>query len=306
MQDTPLLHNVPIRSKEHLLLLESFTHWLRTLEYAAGTVYVSTHYVRDFMVFLESLGVVRATEIPSSLVMEYYRYLSRRSNKRQDGALTSNYIASNISALKRFVRYLQISGRKSFEIAIKPAGEKGTTRLVLTRREIASLYRATGNDNLGVRDRAMLGIYYGCGLRRNEGIRLDAVDVMIRQRLVYVRHGKGCRQRYVPMSEVVADAIEEYVQSARIELQATGSVNPALFLSIRGSRLCGMSMMNRLLQLKHLAGIDKPVSLHTLRHSIATHLLQSGMSLESVSRFLGHSSLESTQIYTHIANEQEE
>lgn len=67
-----------------------------------------------------------------------------------------------------------------------------------------------------------------------------------------------------------------------------------------------MSMMNRLMRLKHLAGIDKPVCLHTLRHSIATHLLQSGMSLESVSRFLGHSSLESTQIYTHVANEQEE
>jgi len=62
-----------------------------------------------------------------------------------------------------------------------------------------------------------------------------------------------------------------------------------------------MSMMNRLMRLKHLAGIDKPVCLHTLRHSIATHLLQSGMSLESVSRFLGHSSLESTQIYTHLS-----
>jgi len=306
MQGTPSLHPAQIRSKEHLLLLESFTHWLRTLEYAGGTVYASTHYVRDFMVFLESRGVERVAEISSSMVTEYYRYLGRRSNKRQAGALTSNYIASNISALKRFARYLQVSGRPSFEIPVKPAGEKDTTRVVLTRKEIASLYRATGNDALGMRDRAMLGVYYGCGLRRNEGIRMDAADVMIKQRLVYVRHGKGYRQRYVPMSESVADDIEGYIQSGRIELQAAGSGNPALFVSIRGSRLCGMSMMNRLVRLKHQAGIDKPVCLHTLRHSIATHLLQSGMSLESVSRFLGHSSLESTQIYTHVANEQEE
>jgi integrase/recombinase XerD len=303
MQGTPCFHSNAIRSRENLLLLESFFHWLKTLEYAASTIYISVNYVRDFLIFLESREVQSITDITPLLVTQYYRYLQCRTNKKQGGGLSYNYIAANINALKRFARYLQVSGRQWFEIPVKPTAEKETAKIILTQKEIVALYRATENDLLGTRDRAMLGIYYGCGLRRSEGISLDTGDVLLKQRLVYVKKGKGYRQRYVPMSETVTGDLEQYIQSARLELQATDQSNPALFLSIRGHRLTGNGMVNRLERLKNTAGIDKPVGLHSLRHSIATHLLQSGMPLESVSRFLGHSSLESTQIYTHLVYE---
>ena len=304
MQGTPFPHDTVIRSKDHLLLLESFRRWLRTLEYAASTVYMSVNYVRDFLIFLESQDVHRIEDISPLIVLGYYRYLQARTNKKRAGALSGNYITSNINALKRLSRYLQVSGRPCFEIPVKSSGEKDTARAILSRGEIAALYRATTDDLLGARDRAMLGIYYGCGLRRNEGISLDTVDVLLKQRLVYVKKGKGYRQRYVPMSETVTDSLDEYIQTARFDLQSAGRGDPALFLSLLGRRLTGNGMINRLERLKDIAGIDKPVGLHSLRHSIATHLLQSGMSLENVSRFLGHSSLESTQIYTHLAHEQ--
>ena len=304
MQGTPFPHDTVIRSKDHLLLLESFRRWLRTLEYAASTVYMSVNYVRDFLIFLESQDVHRIAGISPLIVTQYYRHLQARANKRQGGGLSGNYITSNINALKRLSRYLQVSGRPSFEIPVKPSGEKDTAKVILSRGEIAALYRATTDDLLGTRDRAMLGIYYGCGLRRNEGVSLDTGDVLLKQRLVYVKKGKGYRQRYVPMSETVTDSLDEYIQTARFDLQSAGRGDPALFLSLLGRRLTGNGMINRLERLKDIAGIDKPVGLHSLRHSIATHLLQSGMSLENVSRFLGHSSLESTQIYTHLAHEQ--
>jgi len=303
MQGTPFPHGTVIRSKDYLLLLESFRRWLSTLEYAPGTVYVSVNYVRDFLIFLESRQE-SAREITPAIVQQYCRHLQSRANKRRGGALSANYITSNLNALRRLSRYLVVSGHPGLEVPPAPPVDKEPFRAIFSVGEIAALYRAAGSDSLGARDRAMLGIYYGCGLRRNEGISLDTVDVLTRQRLVYVKKGKGYRQRYVPMSLAVAEDLEGYIRSARPQLQATDHNDPALFLSLRGRRMSGNGMIARLERLKNLAGIAKPAGLHSLRHSIATHLLKSGMALESVSHFLGHSSLESTQIYTHLAHEQ--
>ena len=155
---------------------------------------------------------------------------------------------------------------------------------------------------LGLRDRAMLAVYYGCGLRRSEGISLDVSDVLIKEKLLYVQKGKGYRERYVPMSEAVKESLENYINVARSSfLSCELMKQQALLLSFRGRRMDGNSLIMRLKALVKGASINKAVGLHTLRHSIATHLLQSGMRLESVSRFLGHQSLESTQIYTHLA-----
>ena len=152
----------------------------------------------------------------------------------------------------------------------------------------------------------MLSIYYGCGLRRSEGVNLDVKDVLLKEKLVFVRSGKGNRERYVPMGASVREDLENYIYGTREKLLSCKENNEsALFVSIKAKRLCGGQLLGCIHKLTQTARIQKSVGLHTLRHSIATHLLQSGMTLEEVSRFLGHSSLESTQIYTHIANEQE-
>ncbi len=120
-----------------------------------------------------------------------------------------------------------------------------------------------------------------------------------------MRKGKNYRQRYVPMSEAVKEELENYIYVARETLQSyKPQKNEALFLSMQVKRLCGNALIRRIHRLAENAGIQKRPGLHTLRHSIATHLLQLGLTLEEVSRFLGHSSLETTQIYTHIAHEQ--
>jgi len=291
-----------MHNPQYKRLIKSFEKWLSTLEYAETTVYVSTHYLRDFFTYLEQSGITDLQEINKTVMEIYHEHLQTRKNKRKAGGLSQNYITSNISALRRFVKYLQLTGKDVFEISLQTSVEKEKILMVLTRAEVASLYNACGNDALGIRDRTMLSVYYGCGLRRNEGTSLDTGDILLKEKLVYVQKGKGYRERYVPMTEAVKEDLENYLFVARKEFLGTTD-NPALFISARGKRLHGNSLINRLKKLAESAGIDREIGLHTLRHSIATHLLQSGMNLENVSRFLGHQSLESTQIYTHIVAE---
>jgi site-specific recombinase XerD len=186
-------------------------------------------------------------------------------------------------------------------VSLQIKGKLYNVKDIFTKAEIKALYEAIGIDTLGLRDRAMLAVYYGCGLRRSEGLNLDVKDVLLDRNLLYVRKGKNYTERYVPMTAAVKEDLKEYIECARPMLVKTST--HALFLSQNGTRVIGETMLERLHQLKEKAGIGKDAALHSLRHSIATHLLQSGMELEKIKQFLGHSSLESTQIYTHIMNE---
>jgi integrase/recombinase XerD len=289
----------------NVILSESFERWLKTLGYAASTVYGSTRYVTDFFFYLKSRGITQVEMVTSEVLKEYHGYLQGRGNRRRGGGLSDNYIGSNFNALRRFSRYLQESGRPFFEVSVRTSPDKGTQKVILTREEIMSLYKVCGSDYLGERDRAILSIYYGCGLRRSEGIGLDVKDILIKDKLIFVRSGKGYRERYVPMTGAVRDDLEEYLCQGREHIRGfkPGLSPESFLLSMQGRRMCGNQVISRVQGLVTRAGIGKTAGLHTLRHSIATHLLQSGMTLEEVSRFLGHSSLESTQIYTHLANE---
>lgn len=172
------------------------------------------------------------------------------------------------------------------------------------------LYAACQADELGIRDGAMLSIFYGCGLRRSEGIGLNVEDVMFAKNLLYVRSGKNYKERYVPISAQVKADLEAYLDQSRprLEKENTAKENtPAFLLSQMGRRIDGMSLAIRLKRLQGLTGdkdlIANPLTLHILRHSVATHLLENGMKLRQIALFLGHSSLESTQIYTHLKHD---
>lgn len=291
----------------NIVLIKSFEKWLKTLGYAGSTVYTSSIFIRDFFKWLESQEIKKFCQITKPTIKAYHNYLQTRKNKRQTGSLSQNYITSNINALKRFSKYLNETGKSFLEIDIKPKAATEETKTILTKAEIQKLYKACGNSLLGIRDRAMLNIYYGCGLRRSEGIDLNLSDVLLKEKLIHVRQGKGYKERYVPITESIKEELENYIYVAREQLQSyKPEKQDALFLSMQSKRMHGNSIILRLQKLAIVARTNKEIGLHTLRHSIATHLLQSGMTLEEVSQFLGHGSLESTQIYTHLANVEHE
>ncbi len=203
----------------NVILSESFEKWLKTLGYAPSTVYASTNYVRDFFFYLKKAEITNLKTIQPEIITAYHKHLQTRKNKRQAGGLSENYITGNMNAIKRFSRYLQETGRPFFEIPVKSTPDKTISKTILTSNEITALYKACSNDVLGIRDRAILSVYYGCGLRRSEGQNLNIDDILLKEKRIYVRKGKNHRQRYVPMSEAVKEELENYIYVSRETLQ---------------------------------------------------------------------------------------
>lgn len=281
--------------------LQNYLEWLQRLGYAEATIYGHGKYLRYFFNWLTTQGVSQIKAIEAVHIQKYQSYLETRPHQRKPGGLSAAIIYAYLSVIKSFDKYLQQHGQGSLPTKHLQLPEMlKTEKEVLTPKEINQLYEITDNSPIGYRDRAMLSLYYGCGLRRSEGTALQTEDIDWKRNYLHIRKGKGAKARFVPFNEKIADDLQAYYPYYRNQLlrQAT----PVFLIGQRG-RIQGGSINGRLKLLAAKAGIDKPVNLHLLRHSIATHLLQKGMDIEQIASFLGHSTLEATQIYTRIANE---
>jgi integrase/recombinase XerD len=297
---------------------QSFKEWLDIQGYAPVTVYNLPLHVRELLFYLEKEGINNIKELDVNHLESYYNKLKERSNQRRGGSLSNGHLNKHIQALRKFTQYLRQVGRLQIPDARIRDEETESRIAYLTIDEINLLFKATYNppekrpnttdavyEAIKFRDRAMLAVFYGCGLRRSEGVNLDVGDINFDRSLLHVRKGKNYKERLVPISKTNLKHLQEYIYDHRPEL-TRGRKAEALFISYQlGNRMQGQSLMVRLKVLQYQTGDiglnEKEIGLHTLRHSIATHLLQAGMKLESISRFLGHASLESTQIYTHLA-----
>ena len=298
-----------IKSTQFKHLSESFRLWLETLGYKPKTVKLAGWNISEFFAFLERQQVTHLKDYKDSHVSQYFEYLQHRPNCISGGSLSASYMNKHVTTLRLFGKYLGQTGKAN--IIIKPELFKTTeTATYLCKTEIQALYKAAKDDTniYNERDTAMLGIFYGCGLRASEGAALNTGDILFEKGLVYVRKGKNYRERYVPLNKQVKQDLKNYITGQRNEL-LNGSKTEALLLGRRGERWSVHGIYGRLQLLKsqtnHKELKQKSFGLHILRHSIATHLLQSGMKLEYISRFLGHKSLETTQKYTHLAKQDE-
>jgi integrase/recombinase XerD len=172
----------------------------------------------------------------------------------------------------------------------------------LSEEEVEALIDIPTLDTpLGLRDRAMLELLYATGLRVSELVALRLLQVNLRQGVVRTL-GKGSKERLVPLGETAADWLEKYLQDGRNEL-LRGRACEHLFVTQRGAAMTRQAFWYLIKRYAQRAGIHKPLSPHTLRHSFATHLLNHGADLRVVQMLLGHSDLSTTQIYTHVAQE---
>lgn len=278
----------------------------------------SAHIVGQFRIHLERLGYTRtsihmlpncvksfleyasleAVQVRSTDIIHFYNYLQERPNQRKSGGLSESYINHHIYALKLFFAWQEEKGAitENPVSSLEFKSPSSKPREILSLEEIKELYESCEN----YKERAVLSMYYGCGLRRSEGEKLNLKDIHFRSNLLYVREGKGGKRRAVPLSEQVKEDLKNYALKKR---NPKGGES-ALITNKRGGRTSGNSYNNIVKVLLERAGIRKEVTLHGLRHSIATHLLESGLSVEYVRDFLGHKHLESTQIYTRVKNQQ--
>ncbi|MEX0430199.1 site-specific tyrosine recombinase XerD [Spiribacter insolitus] len=220
--------------------------------------------------------------------------VSRGSSRRSSARL--------LSSLRRFYHYQLRQGMVEVDPTARVESPKADRPLpdALTEAEVERLLDAPDTDSLiGQRDRCMLEVLYATGLRVSElvGLRMDQIN---RQQGVVRVTGKGGKERLVPLGESALDALTDYLQTVRPRLSQRAA-DAAVFITRRGGGMTRQAFWYRIREHAREAGIVKPLSPHTLRHSFATHLLNHGADLRVVQLLLGHTDLSTTQVYTHVA-----
>jgi integrase/recombinase XerD len=295
-------HLYSLHSDEHALVRQGFAEWLQVLGYAPSSVMNLPRHVAEFLQDQETRGKYSLVQLTATDATDFIGRQQTRTGIRTNQGFSAAHLNKYIQALQLFSRYIRQTGKSSVGFTLELLEAPASLPAWLTRAEILRLYAATGEDALGLRDRAMLSVFYGCGLRLQEGASLEMGDVLHDKRMLYVRRGKGYKERYVPIAEKSYRDLRDYIEQGRPELLQRPC--STLFLDAnKGRPLSKQSCYLRIKALTRKAGITKEVGTHTLRHSIATHLLQSGMILERIQTFLGHAVLDSTQLYTHLINE---
>lgn len=289
---------------------KQYTAWLDTLGFSNSVVTDYRDRVRDFFEWLDT-KTSGLNALTQKQVNDYFDYLETRPNKRKKGhVLSVAHLNHNFMAVDKLLEFLNGQGLKSVpnptNYRLRVDKEARIRKIeTLTQDEIKTLYNSIPKSYayMGFKYREqkqeqlklIFVLYYACALRLSEGEKLRLQDIDFERRTVFVEKGKNYKDRFIPMSTGVYNGLQDYVYNFR-----NGFKTPSKRLLINTK-----TELNKML--KHLQSVcddetikQKRLSMHVLRHSIATHLLQNGMSIENISLFLGHSSLESTQIYTHI------
>lgn len=258
-------------------------------------------YVTDLTEYVFFIDKNYAITDPNVITKQHIRnFISRLKRKKS----SSSSIARKMSAIRSFHKFLMSEKIVATNVAlgVRLPKKKQKLPIVLSVEEIdALMVAADGDEPLELRNRAMLELLYGSGLRISELLALGLSDLHLNMGFINVM-GKGRKERIVPVGAEAAYSLKKYLDKGRPRLKKVpGDV---LFVNSRGSDISRVGFYKVLKLLTIRAGITKDVSPHTLRHSFASHLLQNGVDLRVVQELLGHEDISTTQIYTHITKQQ--
>jgi len=280
-------------------LLDKYIRYLNVeRNFSPFTVRNYTTDILNFFDFLKREGIKSLENVDHFAVRRYLSWLL------ENGIVRAS-ISRKMSALRSFFRYLNQQGLIATEPMSKVSGQKSEKRLptFLTSEEILCLLQAPDTSTpQGLRDLAILELLYAAGLRVSEIASLDVGNVDLETRQVRV-WGKGAKERMVLMGKPAAAALDQYLSYGRIKLLGQGKTS-ALFLNRYGKRIAERRIQYLIKKYAKQAGISGRVFPHMLRHTFATHMLDGGADLRVVQELLGHVSLSSTQIYTHVSHSQ--
>lgn len=283
---------------------QEYRNYLLLLGYAEETCQSKYLCLKEFFAHLEEIGIHQIHHITTVEIGSFYEYVQNRKSTRTKEALTLKTVYTIMRTVQQYLGYALHLGK----IKINPASHlkfnypnEEVNRIVFTQDQIKQLYEVTENNQ----EKAILHIAYGCGLRASEVSQLNKEDVRLVENLIVVQKGKNNKRRLVPINDKIRTELEFFLLNEEIK-------HKAVFINNKGNRMQQWTL-NKLLKtiiLRTEFGNKMPaeslrkIGIHTLRHSIATHLLENGMPLEQVQVFLGHSHIESTEIYTHVTQNQ--
>jgi len=276
--------------------------WMLVTAYSADTVRARRIAIRRFIAWCNERGVTDPREITKPIIDRYQRHLFYY--RKEDGApLTTGTQHGCLAPLKSFFKWLA----RENHILYNPASEldlprqpKTLPRTILSVAEVEAILAEANHDNpQGLRDRAMLETLYSTGMRRMELPNLMLYDVDLTRHIVFVREGKGRRDRVIPIGARACAWIDKYLLESRAQLVAGDCA--ALFVTDYGEGVQAEFVANKVKRYMAFAGIDKPGATHLLRHACATHMLENGADIRFIQAMLGHANLQTTEIYTHVS-----
>ncbi|OBF25099.1 site-specific tyrosine recombinase XerD [Mycobacterium sp. ACS4331] len=273
---------------------------------AANTLSSYRRDLRRYQDHLTLRGVDDLAKVTEADVSDFLVALRRGDPDTGAAALSAVSAARALIAVRGLHRFAAAEGLTDVDVAraVKPPTPSRRLPKALSVDEVLALLEGAGGDSpsdgpLTLRNRALLELLYSTGARISEAVGLDVDDVDTQSRAVLL-HGKGGKQRLVPIGRPAVAALDAYLVRGRPGLAGRGRGTPAIFLNARGGRLSRQSAWQVLQDAAERAGISAGVSPHTLRHSFATHLLEGGADVRVVQELLGHASVTTTQIYTMV------
>ena len=287
LPDTPAnrerfgLEPLKVLCEGHAAKLRHFEDWMRVKRLSESTITTYVEAVRQFLYFFNAREVEELDE--HDLMRFNTDYVLARK-------LSGSYQTQLISGIKKFFETVE-RRRLQPELIYRPKREKVLPN-VLSREEVRRLLETP----VDLKHRAMLSMIYACGLRSGELLKLRPADIHSDRQLVIIRQAKGKKDRMVPLSVRILEMLRDYYKAYR----------PMVYLfegQVKGEAYDERSLQNVMKQAVNKAGIHKPATLHWLRHSYATHLLESGTDLRYIQELLGHQSSRTTEIYTHVSRQ---
>ncbi|MFE3872645.1 tyrosine-type recombinase/integrase [Flavobacterium sp. ZS1P70] len=273
----PLANSLP--SAEGIVQIEKFKQWLRSKRYSESTISTYSEALKSFLIFYREKPVV---EINNEDVIIYNNEYILKNN------LSASYQNQTVNAIKLY--FMTVRETKIEVDKIHRPKRAKLLPNVLSKEEIKLILNAHSN----IKHKMMLSLIYSCGLRCGELLALQPVHIDSQRNIVLLKNAKGQKDRIVPLSPKILEMLREYYKVFK----------PTTYLfegQIKGKPYDDRSLQQVLKQALQKSGITKPVTLHWLRHSYATHLLESGTDLRYIQELLGHNSSKTTEIYTHVS-----
>lgn len=251
--------------------------------------------IEKFLLYAEKNKITDLNDIDSKLIAKYFELQRTRG-------ITNTTSARYLSAIKSFFKYLFNNRYIQKNPAEKFSSAKRSRKLpsVLSVEEIEKILDCPDTkEKFGLRDKAILELFYSCGLRVSELVNVKINDLFFKEEVIRV-FGKGSKERIVPIGRSAVKWVIEYLSKSRPLLEKKIRSQNYLFLNSRGSKLTRMGVWKIVNRYALESGIKRDIHPHVFRHSFATHLLEGGADLRAVQEMLGHSDISTTQIYTHI------
>jgi integrase/recombinase XerD len=283
--------------------LARWVEWMQVRRYSARSVETSRAHVDAFISWCDTRGLVRPEAITRPIVERYQRFLFHY-RKRDGRPLSYSTQSGKLVAVRGYFRWLArqnaILANPAADLDL-PRAEYRLPQHVMTISEVETVLGTPDvGDPFGLRDRAVLETLYATGMRRSELVGLSVYDIDHERRTVRIRHGKGDRERIIPIGQRALAWIGKYLDTVRPQLVVSGSED-RLFLTRMGDPFTPSALTDRVRGIVRRSKIEKRGVCHMFRHTMATLMLEGGADVRFVQQMLGHVKLETTAIYTHVS-----